>query len=114
MPDLNQKIAFLNQYVTFRRDYEELEFHIQFINGESFPPGPSEWDIRLIAKVPTSQIEAWIPPGVTSVATIDSQWLDSIPTLSTEVEFGEWYVESHRVIGVDRKQSCVAYHLWAR
>ncbi len=48
---LSEKIEFLERYVTFRRNYQSLEFHINYHNnGSSLVPGPSDWDIRLMRK----------------------------------------------------------------
>jgi hypothetical protein len=69
--------------VNFRRTYEELEFAISFNDGGSGRvPGPTEWDIRLLAKVPKA------PPKLEG--------------------FG-WATAGDRIVGIDRKQRVVAY-----
>ena len=58
---LAEKKAFLEQYVTFRRNYEELDFDISFIDGgDGRVPGPTEWDVRVRAKVPSTDLADWV------------------------------------------------------
>jgi hypothetical protein len=108
---LPEKTKFLERYVKFRRTYEALDFQIKHINGGGL--APSEWDLRLVAKVPASELPAWVPPGVAQSSTADRSWLATVPTSLDLSGFTEWYVENHRMIGIDRKQSLVACRNWA-
>ena len=60
---LSDRVKFLQQYVTFRREYVDLEYNVVFQNngGGRGIPGPSDWDIRIVATVPPEQIQAWVP-----------------------------------------------------
>jgi len=63
--DLADRILFLENYVNFRRQYEILDYDIMYQNnGGGMVPAPSDWDIRLIAVVPRTEIEAWVPAGL--------------------------------------------------
>ena len=112
LPTLESRIEFLQRYVTFRRTYRELEFHIVFHDNSSGLPAPSEWDVRLIACVPPEELTQWIPSGVQPLETADTDWLTSVPRSEKAAGITEWYSEPHRVIGIDHKQSVVAYRSW--
>jgi hypothetical protein len=103
---LAEKIAFLERYATFRRTYEALDYRVDYRNGGGM--GPTEWDIRLVAKVPASQLSAWIPSGA-KPSHPDQDWLKSVPNSGDLTGFTEWYTEAGRTIGIDRKQNLVAY-----
>jgi hypothetical protein len=110
-PTLASKAAFLHQYVTFRRTYETLDFDIAYQNNEAgLVPGPSDWDIRLIATVPAAELAAWIPPGHTHPTTAPSNfdWLKSIPTDLDPSTLNEWYTNGQTTIGLDRQRRIVA------
>jgi len=112
-PSLQAKIDFLNQYVTFRRTYETLDFSIQYINGgNGTVPGPSTWDIRLVATVPESELKGWLLSGP-PVTAPDTGWLKVVQSSINLSGLSEWYVEKGRVVGIDRKCRIVAYRAWA-
>jgi hypothetical protein len=110
-PSLREKTDFLERYVSFRRTYEALDFRIDFFNGGGGVPAPSEWDVRLVARVPASEIQLWVPQGITQ-SSQDREWLKSVPTTLELAGITEWYGEQGRVIGIDREHGIVAYHLW--
>jgi hypothetical protein len=111
-PTVAERAKFLQQYVTFRRTYETLDFDISFLNGGEMPPGPSEWDIRIVATVPDSEMQDWVPAGVsasTAPDTEDTEWLRSVPTTLNVSGVSEWYMDGSRVIGIDRARRIVVY-----
>ena len=56
-PLLVDRIKLLEHYVTFRREYEQLEYDIFYQNNASgLIAGPPERDVRLIAVVPENEI----------------------------------------------------------
>ena len=106
-------VEFLERYVTFRRGYCELGFHIAYYNGGGWVPSPSEWDIRLVAEVPPAELAAWVPPGLAATPSADTQWLAGIPGEGRAAGIREWYIRPGQVVGIDRERSVVAYRLWA-
>ena len=107
-----ERTKFLNDYVTFRRTYETLDFDIMYQNnGGGTVPGPSDWDVRLIATVPASELQAWIPAGVNASAAPDIAWLKSVPTTLDLSGVSEWYVDGKRIVGIDRAKRVVVYRL---
>ena len=111
---LEERASFLHQYVTFRRTYETLDFDIMYQNNGGMVPGPSEWDVRLIATVPASELQTWVPQGVPAVPVVqDRQWLQSVPTSLDLSGISEWYVDGRRIVGLDRTRRIVAYRIWA-
>jgi hypothetical protein len=112
---LAERTAFLSQYVAFRRTYETLDFDVfyQDNGGGGGVPGPSDWDIRLVATVPAAEVAAWIPAGVKRATTppTDTAWLKSVPTTVDPSGINEWYVDGPRTIGLDRGRRIVAYRI---
>jgi hypothetical protein len=107
-----ERTKFLNDYVTFRRTYETLDFDIMYQNnGGGIVPGPSDRDIRLVATVPASELQAWIPVGVKTSASPDLTWLKSVPTTLDVSGVSEWYVDGKQVVGIDRAKRIVVYRL---
>ena len=107
-----ERANFLHEYVTFRRTYETLEFDISYQNnGSGIVPGPSDWDVRLITTVPASDLQAWVPPGVTAGPAPDLDWVKTVPTTLDLSGVMEWYVDGKRVVGLDRTRRIVVYRL---
>ena len=107
-----ERTKFLNEYVTFRRTYETLDFDVMYQNnGGGMVPGPSDWDVRLVATVPASELQAWIPAGVNASTAPDVSWLKSVPTALDLSGVIEWYVDGKRIVGIDRARRVVVYRL---
>jgi len=105
-----ERAKFLNEYVTFRRTYETLDFDITYQNnGDGAAPGPSDWDVRLVATVPAAELQAWVPVGGKATVAPDTAWLKSVPTGLDLSGVNEWYVDGKRVVGVDRVKRIVVY-----
>lgn len=108
-----ERVTFLNHYVTFRRTYETLDFDVMFQNnGGGMTPAPSDFDVRLVATVPASEIASWIPQGSVS-SEQKKDWLNSVPTQVDLASLNEWYGDGHRIVGVDRSHRIVAYRAWS-
>jgi hypothetical protein len=115
LPSLQQRVEFLERYVTFHRDYSDLGFHIVYYNnGGGMVPGPSEWDIRLVAKVPSAELAAWVPSGLAATPSADTQWLAVVPGAGQANRIREWYASPGLIVGIDRQHSVVAYRRWTR
>jgi hypothetical protein len=111
-PQLKDRVEFIEQYVTFKRDYLKLEYDVMYRNNSGgMVPGPSDWDIKILAVVPTNKIDAWIPPGGKSTVKRPPKWLTAMPAniSTTNVNVTEWYQASGVEIGVDRSTSTIAY-----
>jgi hypothetical protein len=109
---LAERARFLEEYVSFRRTYESLDFNIMYQNnGGGMVPGPSDWDVRLVATVPASELQAWVPAGVSAASAPDTAWLTAVPTALDLSGVSEWYVDGERVIGIDRARQIVVYRL---
>jgi hypothetical protein len=109
---LPEKVAFLEQYVTFRRHYRELEYGVFYQNNGGCPPGPSEWDVTIIARVPPDELAAWTA-DMKPVATRPPE----LYKLASELDIrgvDTWYEASGKVVGVDRERAIVIYRASAR
>lgn len=106
---LEEKVEFLNRYVKFRRTYHELDFDILFRNGGGgMLPSPSEWDIKIVAVVPKSELGLW-SSGLSPAQAFDPDWINSVRLHNSNIEFSSWYREAGIEVAVDEKNSLVAY-----
>ena len=107
---LAERIAVLERYVTFRRSYETLAFAIHYRNNSAgLTPGPSEWDIRLIAQVPAAEFADWIPAGAKPPVKPDTGWFKDVPTEFELSGLSEWHELGRVQVGIDRVQRIIAY-----
>ncbi len=108
-PDLKDRVKFIEQYVKFRRSYKKLEYSVTYHNnGDGSVPGPSDWDIRLLAVIPPSEVKDWIPAKAAVTKKFPTwlrEWSGSIRTTGMT----EWYKAGGLEVGVDRATSTVAY-----
>jgi len=112
-PKLADRIKFVETYVKFRRTYKELEYDISFMNGGSFPPSPSEWDVRLVAIVPPDEINNWSVAGKLDGTKEVPKWVADTAQSIDINSITEWYTDGNRTVGIDRKHNVVAYRSFA-
>jgi hypothetical protein len=107
-----ERTKFLNDYVTFRRTYKTLDFDVMYQNnGGGMVPSPSDWDVRIVATVPASELREWIPTGINASPAPDRAWLKSVPTTLDLSGVTEWYEDGKRVVGIDREKRIVVYRV---
>jgi len=106
---LAEKKEFVERYVKFKRTYETLEFLIDYRDGgDGGLPSPTEWDIRLVATVPTNKIEAWIS-GIPITKRAESGWVSDIANAPADLNRFEWHLDKNRTVGIDRMRRIVLY-----
>jgi hypothetical protein len=106
---LAEKKTFLERYVCFRRTYENLTYLISFRDGgDGGVPSPSEWDVRLIATVPTSEFDEWTS-GLTVTTAPDTNWLSQITDAPSDLTTFKWHGDSKRLVGIDHERRIVIY-----
>ncbi len=106
---LASKQAFLESYVAFRRSYEDLHFHISFTDGGAgILPGPTEWDIRLMAVIPAEEMDEWIS-GLTASDSGDTKWALGLPEAPADLARFVWFEDDCRLVGLDRASRIVLY-----
>lgn len=104
-----EKEEALEQYVLFDRNYEELDFKIAYQNNSGgMVPGPSEWDICIIAVIPESEVPEW-SAGLTPVQDADTEWTKEVPTEIDHSGVNTWFEKGHALVGIDEDNSVVAY-----
>jgi len=110
-PKLSDRIRFVESYVNFRREYNELEYNIVYHNNSSrlSAPGPSDWNIILIAKVPPDQIEQWVLPKTLDEGVPKPVWHKEAAREIDVSSVDEWYTDGNRTIGLDRARSIIVY-----
>lgn len=77
-------------------------------NNSGFPPGPSDWDIQILAIVPSAAVEEWIPKDAEASEQKPPQWVTTIPGNIPTEGLREWYIQSGKAVGIDREHSIIA------
>lgn len=126
-PTLDKKVRFLQRYVTFKRHYETLDFYVFYKdNSGGIVPGPSDWEICLVATVPEAEIKEWIDDmsrqdsgtqqgegehqqGGSEVQQ-QRAWLSLVPTQLDISGVQEWYGTGGIEVGIDRQRNIVVYY----
>ena len=110
-PLLSDRVDFIEKYVNFRRQYLELEYAVDYQNnGSGRVAGPSDWDIRILAVVPSETIEEWVSEGATKTSETPAAWVQEVAA-DIEVDgMTEWYTLGNSItVGLDRETATVAY-----
>jgi hypothetical protein len=106
---LSDKVDFLEQYVGFRRRYLALDFYIDYHNNSGgLVPGPSDWYIGVVAKIPQTEIAQWTK-GLLPIKTPNIDWVDSLPGSIDRSGISTWYQSDYRLLGVDEKNAIIVY-----
>lgn len=105
-----EKIKFLKRYLSVDRTYKELDFHIIYRdNSTGFIPGPSDWDICLVAKVPQVELELWIK-GFKKVKSIKNRsCFEKVPTSINYSKITQWFQQGNSFVGIDAVSGIVVY-----
>jgi hypothetical protein len=107
---LSDRIEFIENYVNFRRSYDKLEYVVLYQNnGSGMVPGPSDWDIKILAVVPANEVAEWIPAKATRSQRQPPSWLKTMSGNIPVTSITEWYQTGSSVTGVDRATSTIAY-----
>ncbi len=110
---LNEKQEFLERYVTFRRNYDDLSFNISYIDGgggSRMVPGPTEWDVRIFATVPSANIEDWTK-GLSPTTKPILDWVTEIPKAPVDISDFKWYEGDKKLIGINREDRMILYRI---
>ena len=106
---ITEKIAFLEKYVMFRRAYVNLDYQISYHNNSGGGvPGPSDWDIRIVAQVPAAELKLWTS-GLKPAAAVSTNWLADVSTTIYYSGISSWFQSGHITVGVDKNKSVVVY-----
>jgi hypothetical protein len=106
---LAEKQEFLERYMKFRRSYDDLHFHLSYIDGGSgMVPGPTEWNVRIFAVVPAGEIDQWIA-GLSAASDPELDWISDIPKAPTDLSRYKWYEGDCVIVGIDRESRFVLY-----
>ena len=85
-----------------------LVFGLFYQNNGGLVPGPSDWSIRVLTRVPPGSLDVWIGDLAPSGA-VDAGWLASLPAGPPRDGLREWHGDAFRSVGVDRARSIVAF-----
>ena len=72
-------------------------------------PGPSDWDIRIVAKVPENELPKSIPGYAKTNTNPDFSWANEI---ATTIDFSgdfEWFQSGNAFVGVNKSKSVILY-----
>jgi hypothetical protein len=109
MVALADKQAFVERHVQFRRSCDALDFAVRFRDGgDGSLPAPSEWDVRLVARVPAAELDDWIW-GLSPEGAPDTGWVSEIPNHPGSFAGFEWHADKNRTVGIERESGIVLY-----
>lgn len=109
---LKEKREFLNKYKKLDgKSFQKLDFYISFKdNSGGMVPGPSDWDICIVAEVPEDEIDLWIKGLNKLEQKPEINCFEKIPTDIDYSGVSEWYEHSaNSFIGLDRNQNIIVY-----
>lgn len=86
LPDLYAREKFLKQYFHLPGEVEDLVFHVVYQdNSGGMIPGPSDWDIKILARITTKDLsnwqgalQPWSPgekPDISWIEELSSDWV---------------------------------------
>lgn len=107
----SEKKLLLEKYLSFRRNYVNLQYTLFFQNNHSgMIPAPNDWDICLLVKVPSEEMGQWVPKNAQMVFLMDQKWLEKIPGTIDYSTIENWYLRDKNIlVGIDQKNSIIAY-----
>lgn len=108
---LESKRIFLKEYLKPKSSFQKLDFLIHYRdNSQGFVPGPSDWDIRLLAIVPPNEIDQWVATYKILLQEPTLTWLSEIPSDIDYSEINEWFdMGFSSVVGIHRELGILAY-----
>ncbi len=69
-----ERIHFLDTYLNFPSPIKDAHYHIvYFDNASSFPPGPSDWDIRIVIWLEPQNVPLWLE-GMKEISELEDQF----------------------------------------
>lgn len=103
-----EKVDFLEQYVTFRRTYRQLDYRIVYHNNTGGIPGPSDWDVTIFAHVPSNELPAWTS-GLNPISAPKANWFKNLPKHIIQSGVSEWFGTNGVLVGINRNDSVIFY-----
>ena len=77
-------------------------------NSGGLVPGPSDWSIRVLARVDSADLDAW-RGDLAPADSVDTTWLEGVPAGPLRDGLTEWYGDAFRSVGIDRARGVVAF-----
>ncbi len=72
-----EALVFLEPYIKLATKPVDLAYHIVYQDNSQGVPGPSDWDMKLAAKVSTADIEMWLE-GFSVTEPFDMSWVSEV------------------------------------
>ena len=111
LPDLKSRKEFAARYFKFPTEVEELSFHIVYHdNSGGLAPGPSDWDIQILAKVKNENLAQWHSKMPPASDNLDLEWLKDLG--ETPAESPKLYGTEHNLTAVFQDSGVVARRLY--
>ena len=109
---IEEKETFLAKYFKVsNKSFKELDFHIFYKdNSAGMVPGPSDWDICVIAQVPNSELDSWIKDLAELKKSPKLECFDIVPTDIDYSGVSEWFGKGNNsFIGLDRSKNVIVF-----
>ena len=92
LPDDAAKVRFLRRYVHPTCEIEAAEYHIWYQDNSGFVSGPSDWEMKIVMKVPKEQLPLYTE-NLDRTVTADLSWGYALLPVAPR-----WGIQSHPVI----------------
>lgn len=89
LPDLAAREQFLKDYAKLPTAVEDLAFQVVYHDNSEGLPGPSDWDIQVVAKVTQADLATWTIGLTPSENSSAFEWVSKVSgwTFESEPEF---------------------------
>ena len=92
-----ERINFLDTYLNFPSSIKDAHYHIVYFDNESsFPPGPSDWDMRIVIWLEPKDVPLWLE-GMKEISELEDPftWVTELDTgLELEILTNASYFEA--------------------
>ena len=91
-----ERLAFLKRYLNFRSEPRNAQYHLMYKdNSQGFPPGPSDWDLRIVLWLEPADVPLWLQDVREVEVSGGFDWVSELsPDLGPNLEAARYFEAS--------------------